>query len=306
MITSRREFIKNSGLAIAGVSLVPSILKTKNKGIIVGIQLYTVRDEMQKDPADTLKKLAAMGYKYVEAAGYADRKFYGYSIPDFKKLLKDNGLVMKSGHSFLGSGQWDKAKKDFTDEWKYTIEDAAAVGMKYLISPGVDESLCKNMDDFKHYMNMFDKTGGLCQKSGIHFAFHNETYEFNHSLDGKLIYDLILQTTNKNLVFQQIDIGNMYEPGGRAMHFLQKYPGRYFSMHVKDEMKRNSPGPEGNIYESTILGQGILPLKKIIDYARKTGINYFIIEQEQYQDKTPLACADADLKMMEEWGFKSV
>ncbi|HET7118231.1 MAG TPA: sugar phosphate isomerase/epimerase [Hanamia sp.] len=303
MTTSRRTFIKNSSLTIAGVSLLPGILKEKTPGIILGIQLYTVRDDMKRDPAGTLKKLAAMGYKYVEAAGYADRKFYGYSIPDFKKLLKDNGLIMKSGHSFLGSEQWDKATNDFTDEWKHTIEDAAAVGMKYLISPGVDESLCKNMDDFKHYMNMFDKSGELCKKSGIHFAFHNEDYEFNHDIDGKLIYDLILQTADKNLVLQQIDIGNMYEPGGRAMHYLKKYPGRFFSMHVKDEMKRNSPSPDGKVYESTILGKGVIPIKEIIDYARKTGIKYFIIEQEEYQDKTPLECAAEDLKVMKSWGF---
>ncbi len=304
MTTSRRAFIKHSGFTIAGTALLPGVLKTKSNNIIVGIQLYTVRDDMKKDPAGAFKKLAAMGYKYVEAAGYADRKFYGYSIPDFKKLLKDNGLIMKSGHSFLGAEQWDKEKNDFTDEWKFTIEDAAAVGMKYLISPGVDESLCKSMDDFKHYINLFDKSGELCKKSGINFAFHNESYEFNHNIDGTLIYDLILQKTNKNLVLQQIDIGNMYEPGGRAMHYLKKYPGRFFSMHVKDEMKRNSPGPDGNIYDSTILGKGVIPVKEIIDYARKTGINYFIIEQEQYQDKTPMACAEADLKIMEEWGFK--
>ena len=303
MPLSRRSFIKNSSLTIAGVSFLPGILKERNPGVIVGIQLYTVRDDMKKDPEGTLKKLAAIGYKYVEAAGYADRKFYGYSIPDFKKLLKATGLKMESGHSFLGSEQWDKSTNDFTDEWKHSIEDAAAVGMKYLISPGVDEGLCKTMDGFRHYMNMFDKTGELCKKSGIHFAFHNEDYEFNHRLDGKLIYDLILQTTNKNLVWQQMDIGNMYEPGGRALHFLKEYPGRFFSMHVKDEMKRDSPGPDGKLYENTVLGKGVMPVKAIIDYARKTGTRYFIIEQEDYQDKTPLECAAADLKKMKSWGF---
>ena len=303
MPLSRRSFIKNSSLTIAGVSFLPGILKERNPGVIVGIQLYTVRDDMKKDPEGTLKKLAAIGYKYVEAAGYADRKFYGYSIPDFKKLLKATGLKMESGHSFLGSEQWDKSTNDFTDEWKHSIEDAAEVGMKYLISPGVDESLCKTMDGFRHYMNMFDKTGELCKKSGIHFAFHNEDYEFNHRLDGKLIYDLILQTTNKNLVWQQMDIGNMYEPGGRALHFLKEYPGRFFSMHVKDEMKRDSPGPDGKLYENTVLGKGVMPVKEIIDYARKTGTRYFIIEQEDYQDKTPLECAAADLKKMKSWGF---
>lgn len=303
MPLSRRSFIKNSSLTIAGVSLLPGVLKEKNPDIILGIQLYTVRDDMKTDPAGTLQKLAAIGYKYVEHAGYADRKFYGYSIPEFKKLLKDTGLKMESGHSFLGSEQWDKSTNDFTVEWKHTIEDAAAVGMKYLISPGVDESLCKNKDDFMHYMNMFNKTGELCKKSGIHFAFHNEDYEFNHKIDGSVIYDLILQKTNKNLVWQQMDIGNMYEPGGRPLPYLKKYPGRFLLMHVKDEMKRDSPGPDGKLYENTVLGKGVMPVKEIIDYARKTGTRYFIIEQEDYQDKTPLECAAADLKKMKSWGF---
>jgi sugar phosphate isomerase/epimerase len=303
MITSRRTFLKNSSLTVAGISLLPGILREKNPGIILGIQLYTVRDDMKRDPAGTLKKLAAMGYKYVEHAGYADRKFYSYPIPEFKKLLKDNGLKMDSGHSSLEHQQWDKSKNDFTDEWKHTIEDAAAVGMKYLISPGVDESLCKNMDDFNHYMDMFNKTGELCKMSGIHFGFHNENYEFNHSLDGKILYDLLLQKTNKSLVAQQMDIGNMYEPGGRPMHFLKEYPGRFFLMHVKNVRKRETPAANGNVYENTLLDNGVIPVKQIIDYARKTGTKYFIIEQEEYQDKTPLECAKLDFKTMKGWGF---
>lgn len=302
MNTSRRTFIKNSGLTIAGAVLLPTMLKEKNSDI-VGIQLYSVRDDMKKDPAGTLKKLAAMGYKYIEHAGYYNGKFYGNSVADFKKLLNDIGLKMESGHDFLGSKQWDKSTNDFTDEWKKTIEDAAAVGMKYVISPGVDESLCQNRNDFNHYMDMFNKTGALCKKSGIHFAFHNESYEFNHNLDGTPIYDLILQSTDKNLVAQQIDIGNMWEPGGRPMNYLKKYPGRFLLMHVKNELKRDAAGKNGNLYESTLLTQGVIPVKEVIDYARKTGTKYFIIEQEEYQDKTPLDCAAIDLKTMKGWGF---
>ena len=303
MNTSRRIFIKNSSLTIAGVSLLPELFQQKSSNVILAVQLYSVRDDMKKDPAGTLKKLANIGYKYVEHAGYENRKFYGYAISDFKKLLGDTGLKMDSGHSSLGSGQWDKSANDFTDEWKYTIEDAAAVGMKYVISPGVDESLCKSMDDFKHYLDMFNKSGELCKRSGIHFAFHNESYEFNHNLEGKSIYDLILQRTDKNLVAQQMDIGNMYEPGGRALFFLKKYPGRFKLLHVKDEMKNNKPAENGNVYVNTVLGKGVLDVKEIIDYARNSGTEYFIIEQEQYQDKTPLDCADIDYKKMKGWGF---
>jgi len=303
MNITRRKFIKNGSLTLAGISLLPSVLNSKTPNDILGVQLYSVRDDMKKDPAGTLKKLSQMGYKYVEHAGYYNGKFYGYSIPEFKKLLSDNGLKMDSGHDFLGSKQWNKNTNDFTDEWKQTIHDAAAVGMKYVISPGVDESLCQNMSDFRHYMDMFNKTGELCKKEGTHFAFHNESYEFNHSLDGTLIYDLILQSTDKNLVAQQIDIGNMYEPGGRAMDYLKKYRGRFLLMHVKDEMKTDKADDNGNQYESCLLTKGVIPVKEIVDYARKTGTKYFIIEQESYQDKTPLESVAGDLKIMKGWGF---
>lgn len=305
MNTSRRTFIKNSSITIAGAAMLPRIIlqEQKNTDHVLGIQLYTVRDDMKNDPAGTLKRLAEMGYKHVEHAGYENRKFYGYSVSDFKKLLDDNGLKMASGHSFLGSKQWDKTINDFTNEWKYTIEDAAAVGMKYVISPGVDESLCKNTDDFKWYMQLFNKTGGLCKKAGINFAYHNESYEFNHSLDGTILYELLLQLTDQSLVFQQLDIGNMYEPGGKPLDYLKRYPDRFVLMHVKDEIKRDTPAQNGEIYESAVLGKGVIGVKGIVDFARKTGTKYFIIEQESYQDKTPLECADEDLKTMKKWGF---
>jgi sugar phosphate isomerase/epimerase len=303
MNISRRMFVKKTGLTIASISFLPSILSIKTPTDVLGVQLYSLRDDMKKNPAETLKKLAQMGYKYVEHAGYYDKKFYGYSITDFKKLLNDNGLKMESGHDFLGSNQWNKSTNDFTDEWKQTIDDSAAIGMKYVISPGVDESLCKNMNDFRHYMDMFNKTGELCKKSGIHFAFHNESYEFNHNLNGTALYDLILQSTDKNLVAQQMDIGNMYEPGGRAMNYLKKYPGRFLLMHVKDEVKSDSHSENKNNYESTLLTEGVISVKEIVDYAQKTGTKYFIIEQESYQDKTPLECVDSDLKIMKSWGF---
>ena len=304
MNTSRRTFIKSSSIAIAGAAILPeSILKQKKTDHILGLQLYTVRDDMKLDPAGTLKRVAQMGYRDVEHAGYHDRKFYGYSIADFKKLLNDNGLKMASGHNPLTAKYWDKRANDFTDEWKYTIEDAAAVGLKYMISPGVDESLCGSMDDFKFYMDMHNKTGALCKKAGIHFAFHNESYEFNHSLGGTVLYDLLLQLTDKSLVAQQIDIGNMYEPGGRALDYLKKYPGRFLLMHVKDELKRDTPAANGNMYESTLLGKGVVDVKEVIDFARKSGTKYFIIEQEEYQNKTPLDCSKDDLEKMKEWGF---
>jgi len=259
--------------------------------------LYSVRDAMKKDPAGTLKQLAALGYTHVEHAGYENGKFYGYSPNEFKSLLSDVGLKMLSGHTGLDAKKWDKSEKEFTEEWIQTIQDAAAVGLQYMISPGVDESLCKNESDFKWYMELHNKTGELCQKVGINFAFHNESYEFDHYLNNVRLYDILLDTTDKSLVAQQIDIGNMYAPGGRAMDYLKRYPGRFFSMHVKDVIKTNKS------YENTILGKGVVGVKDILEYARKTGTKHFIIEQEDYQGKTPLQCAKEDLDIMKSWGF---
>ena len=305
MNTSRRRFLKQSTLAVSGSLLLSNALLagTTASRSFVGLQLYSVRDDMKKDPAGTLKQLAAMGYTHVEHAGYEDRKFYGYEPAAFKKLLADLGLIMLSGHSFVGADIWNKKENDFTDSWKHTVEDAAMVGMQYVISPGVDESLCKKEDDFKWYLQLYNKTGELCKKSGIQFAYHNETFEFNHYLNKKRIYDLLLDGTDKSLVAQQIDIGNMYPSGGRGMDYLKRYPGRFFSMHVKDEIKSNTHD-EG--FESCVLGKGIVGTKEILAFARQQGsIRQYIIEQESYGDQTPLACAKDDLAMMKQWGFWS-
>jgi len=279
------------------------VFAAPTKKRVLGIQLYSVRDDMTKDPSGTLRKLADMGYKYVEHANYVDRKFYGYGAKEFKSLLDGMGLKMLSGHNGLDAKKWNKSQNEFTEEWIQTIQDAAAVGLQYMISPGVDESLCKNESDFKWYMELHNKTGELCQKAGINFAFHNESYEFDHYLNNVRLYDILLDTTDKSLVAQQIDIGNMYEPGGRAMDYLKKYPGRFFSMHVKDEMKKEPPPQKGNQYESCLLGKGVIAVKQIVEYARKSGINYFIIEQEDYPDLNPMEAAAYDLKVMQGWGF---
>jgi len=301
---SRKTFIKNSAFTLAGTAILPARMTFRSRdAVVLGLQLYSVRDHMQQDPAGTLRKLAGLGFRHVEHAGYHDRKFYGYAPADFRKLLADLGLQMASGHNGLRKEAWDAASNDFTDEWKHTIDDAAAVGLQYMISPGVDESMCGNLDDFNRYMDMHNKTGELCKKAGIHFAFHNESYEFNHSLDGKQLYELLLERCDRNLVAQQMDIGNMYEPGGRAMYYLKKYPGRFLLMHVKDELKKDTAGQAGNRYESCELGKGELDVKGIVDYARRTGTRYFIIEQEDYQGADPLDASAYDLKVMKSWGF---
>lgn len=304
MNNSRRKFIKTGALAIAGTAMFSNeIFAAKKRKEILGIQLYSVRDDMMKDPSGTLKQLADMGYKYVEHANYINRKFYGYSASEFKKVLDDLGLKMPSGHTVMGKQHWDVDKKDFTDAWKYTVEDAAICGQRYVISPWLDVSMRKTIDDFKAYMDVFNKSGELCNKSGMKFGYHNHDFEFTTVLGDTKLYDLILQNTDPKLVAQQMDIGNMYGAGGRALDILKQYPGRFELMHVKDEIKSDKKDAmEG--YESTILGAGVIPVKEIVDMFQKSGgTTHFIVEQESYQGKAPVACAKEDFDIMKKWGY---
>ena len=302
MTTSRRDFLKKGALALAGTSILShSLFAAKGGKELLGLQLYCVHEEMKKDPLGTLKQLAEMGYKNVEHANYVDRKFYGYSAKEFKKVLGDLGLKMPSGHTVMGKKHWDEAKKDFTDAWKYTIDDAATLGQKFVISPSLEKDLRNTSDVLKKQMDIFNKSGELCKKSGMKFGYHNHDFEFSEKVDGKTVYDVIMENTDPSLVMQQLDIGNLYNGGAKAIDIVRQYPGRFESMHVKDAILA-SGGHEK--YESTILGTGIVNVKEIIDLGRKSaGTIHFIIEQESYQGKTPLECMKEDLRVMKKWGY---
>src|SRR5687768_17095886 len=289
MHTSRRKFLKQSATALAGTMVLSSqpLFAFQKQKELVGIQLYSVRDEMKKDPLGTLKQIASIGYKHVEHANYVDRKFYGYSPAEFKKILNDLGLKMPSGHTVLAPKHWDAAKNDFTDEWKYTVEDAAVLEQRYVISPWLDQTWRNSKDELKRYMEVFNKSGELCKKSGMKFGYHNHDFEFSVKLDGKTVYDLMLQNTDPDLVIQQLDIGNLYNGGAKAIDIVRQYPGRFESMHVKAEIQ--SADTSHGEYESTVLGKGIVNVKEVIDLGKKSGgTKHFIIEQEAYQGKTPI------------------
>ncbi len=304
MNNSRRKFIQNTAMVMAGSTLFSSrLLAMAPRTLITGIQLYSVRDDMKKDPLGTLKALAEMGYQYVEHANYINRKFYGYGAKEFKKILDDNGLKMRSGHTVMGKEHWVDARRDFSDSWKYTIEDAAMIGQEYVISPSLDAGVRKNLDSLKKYMFLFNSCGELCRKSDMRFGYHNHNFEFTETLNKIRLYDYILGLTDPNLVIQQIDVGNLYGTGANATELFQRYPGRFLSMHVKDEIKTAGKGEMSDGYDSTVLGAGVTNLKSLVDLAKQSGTLHFIIEQESYQDKTPLECAKADLKVMKEWGY---
>ncbi|MBP6056070.1 MAG: sugar phosphate isomerase/epimerase, partial [Cytophagaceae bacterium] len=293
MNSSRRSFLRNSAFGLGALAFASPALQglaaVKYKKL-VGVQLYSVRDDMRKDPQGTLNALAEMGYKYVEHANYMNRKFYGWEAKEFRKRLDDLGMKMPSGHTVMGKAHWDDAKNDFTDLWKYTVEDAAIMGQELVISPSIDMGIRKDKNLLLKYMEIFNKSGELCNKSGMRFGYHNHDFEFSEKLEGELLYDIMLNNTDPKLVAQQLDIGNMINGGGVPAEVMKKFPGRFVSMHVKDEVPAKS-GHEH--FESTVLGKGsgqidVQALVKLGD--KEGGTKHFIIEQEAYQGLQPLDC----------------
>jgi sugar phosphate isomerase/epimerase len=307
MNSSRRTFLRNSAFGLGAMAFASPVLQSlaavKYKKL-VGVQLYSVRDDMKRDPQSTLTALAEMGYKFVEHANYIDRKFYGWEAKEFKKRLDDLGLKMPSGHTVMGKKHWDDAKNDFTDLWKYTVEDAAVMGQELVISPSIDMGIRKDKNLLLKYMEIFNKSGELCNKSGMRFGYHNHDFEFSEKLDGELLYDIMLNNTDPKLVAQQLDIGNMINGGGVPAEVMKKFPGRFVSMHVKDEVP-SAAGHEK--FESTVLGKGsgqidVQALVKLGD--KEGGTKHFIIEQESYQGLQPLACMKENIAIMRGWGYK--
>ena len=303
MTNSRRNFIRNTAFAAAGVMVAkPNLFAAAKPKNIIGVQLYSVRADMKANPIATLEQLAKIGYKHVEHAFYANRKFYGYAPTEFKKILDGFGLQMPSGHSTLEIKHWDAAKKDFTDEWKYTVEDAATAGMQYVISAWLDDELRKDYDSMRAFADVFNKSGELCNKYGMKFGYHNHNFEFNKNLNGHSIYEILLEHTDPSKVFLQLDMGNIYGTGADPIAIVKNNPGRFLSVHVKDEIKATEPGESP--YESCVLGKGFAGTKAITEVCASIGgTTHFIVEQESYQGQTPLTSVKQDLAILKSWGY---
>ena len=302
MKTSRRTFIRTGAMATAGLALLRiQGCSSASENAIVGLQLYSIRDEMRQDPLGSLKEVAKMGYVYVEHANYVEGKFYGYEPVEFRKILDDLGLKMISGHTVMRKEHWDETNKDFSDSWKLLVDDAAVLGQKYVVSPSMDSTMRSNYDDFRGYMDVFNKCGELCNKQGMKFGYHNHDFEFSERLNGEKLFDIMMTSMDPKLVVVQLDIGNLYNGGAVALDVVKQYPGRFENIHVKDQIISETGTHK---YESTIIGEGIVNVREVVDLATKIGgTEVYIIEQEAYQGKTPMECAKRNLEIIREWGY---
>ena len=232
----------------------------------IGLQLWSVRDDMKKAPEETIAKVGEIGYSFIEAAGYSDGKFYGIEPADFKALVEKNNMVFLSSHT--GQALPDSANWDKTMAWWDTCIDAhVAAGVKYIVQPSMGGAGYDSIAGLKAYCDYFNAVGEKCNEKGIRFGYHNHNKEFSE-LEGQVIYDFMLQNTDPEKVMFQLDLYWIKEGGGDHVAYFNKYPGRFELYHVKDKVELGASGE--------------MDFESAFENAEKAGMKYYIVEVEQY------------------------
>lgn len=275
----RKEFLRTTSLAGMALMAGPAAFMKFNPSR-VGVQLYTVRDLMIKDPLATLKAIAAIGYKEVEPAGYNDGKFYGMAPADFKKALGDLGLTAVSGHHGY-------SEKDFDQ----SLVDCAAIGQTYYVipvppiefKPGMDFFKAmddKTEDDFKKLAETFNAAGKKAKAAGLRLCYHNHNFEFKQ-FGNKTGYDLLVENTDPAVFNFEMDLYWVTKAGKKPLDFFKKYPGRFKLWHVKDM-------EQGADQHFAAVGTGIIDFKEIFTHAKLAGMEHFFVEQDNSYGRDPL------------------
>lgn len=275
--TNRRQFLKQAGMLTSGFSVIPTLAfsckSSQNPFPKPGLQLFTVRDAMDINPEEALARVAELGYKEMETASYApDSGFYGMDIKRFSDVLQQNGLNAPSGH--YGFGAPDK-EGTILGSWEVAVEDAATLGMKYMICPMLPRDHRKNIDDYKFAADAFNKAGEICKSADIQFCYHNHAFEFE-DYDGQIPYDVLLKESDPDLVKMEIDIYWVRKAGRDPISIIQANPGRFPLWHVKDM----DDTPDQSYTE---VGHGVIDWHEIFAMADKSGMEYYFVEQ----DRTP-------------------
>ncbi len=224
----------------------------------IGVQLYTVRDAMKEDFDGTLAKVAAVGYREVEFAGYFDR-----SPKDVKASLDRVGLVSPSAHfnnAYLG------------DQWPGVLESANIIGQQYIVCSSVDEKTRQGPGGWPRIAEMFNHAGEAARKAGIQFGYHNHSFEFT-PVDGKLPYDILLHSTDPNLVKMEMDLYWIVNAGADPLAYFNRYPGRFPLVHVKGRAKN------GDMTE--VKADNSIDWKALFAQSEKAGIKHYFVEQDK-------------------------
>jgi sugar phosphate isomerase/epimerase len=261
-ITNFFGFLILAGFLAAGITSCEAPRDEK----FVGIQLWSVRGDMQADAAGTLQQLGDMGYSFVEAAGYQNGMFYGMEPEAFTELVEESGLEFISSH--IGRElPSEEGYEEAMQWWRTAIDAHERAGVEYMVQPFMPRSAFDDLETLQAWADYFNTIGQMASDRGIRFGFHNHAIEFME-VDGVIAYDYLLQNTDPDLVFFQLDLYWIVEGGQNAVDYFERYPGRFLMYHVKDAEEVGASGK--------------MDFKPAFDSANQAGMEYYIVEVEQY------------------------
>jgi sugar phosphate isomerase/epimerase len=233
----------------------------------VGIQLWTLRDTIQKDTLNTLKQVSKAGYTLLEPYGF-DGSFYGITAGEFRKMAEDLGMRVASTHTGITMANAD-----------LYVEKAVEAGLQYLVLPSAGDRQLETIEDYEHFAAEMNLIGKKTQKAGIMLGYHNHSHEFK-KIGETIPYDIMLKNTDPSLVCFEVDLFWMIKGGFQPIDYFKNYPGRFALLHVKDMATTG---------ESTVIGQGTIDFKSIFAQSALSGMKQFYVEQEEYK-ATPIQC----------------
>ncbi len=274
---SRRSFLKTAAAAGAAAWASSPLLNAEPLGLPIGLQLYSVREMLPKDFEGTLKQLASLGYREVEAAG-----FFGHTASQVKQAMDSAGLRCVSAHYPLGQIQ------PKVDE---VIQFGKDLGLSYIVcsSPmlrdpakaqGFHGSMeAMKLDDWRWNAEQFNHIGDKVNAAGMRFGYHNHIAEF-HAENGVVAYDELLRLTDPAKVTMEMDCGWVVVGGKNPVDYLTKYPTRFSMLHLKEFNLGSAPA--GTPPHSTEMGKGSIDYGPIFAAAKKAQIKHMFVEQEEF------------------------
>ncbi len=276
----RRNAVKNiSALTLGSLLATRCKFEMSGEWKDIGLQLWTVRREMEADAKGTLKAIREIGYNDIESAGYAEGKFYNMTKEDFKSYITDLGFTMRSGHTRTGF-LVPEMKNTMRNQFEGVCEDAAYMGQKTIVCGWFSDEERKTLDNYKELAELFNKCGETAKSFGLQFAHHNHDFEFQ-KIDNVVPYDLLLAETDEDLVKYQLDLYWIKKANEDAFKYFDKHPGRFISWHVKDM-------EDSDDRFFTEVGNGVIDFKSIFAEKEKSGMQYYYVEQDECRNHKPL------------------
>lgn len=258
---NRRLFVNRLAHAAAGLTLSnPHALAAgKSRLSRIGMQLYTVRRELEKDFEGTLKQVAALGYREVEFAGY-----FKHKPAEVKTLLKRLKLDAPAAHVPLA---------DLRGDLRPLIDAAQTIGHKYLLVAWLPPEERKSLDNYRRLADLFNEAGARLLREGVQFAYHNHDFEFA-PLEGQIPYDLLLERTDPRAVKLEMDLYWTVKGGARPVEYFERHPGRFHLFHVKDM----DSTPRRFFAD---VGKGVIDFKSIFARSGKAGVRHYFVENDE-------------------------